>query len=340
MNLFDYNINDDALFYSQKGIEFYKKNDFQNAIENFTKAINSHPENQNFYLWRGTGHEDIGNDIMAEIDFKKSLALNPDNHVAAYRLGMVYYRKNDLKSATKWLQKSYENAIKLNNLQFDSTKIFGSDNNLFSVSTKIIANNLGTFLVQLGLFEEGLFYIDKSIEIDNKYHFAYMSKGLAYLQMNLQDIAIPFLIKAKELGNPKADLLLKTIEENNYYNSNPLNISENPELSKYHSIPDITSVFIMELKNCYTIANGNLKRMKEVTEIYAVSTLISYFDNAKIVPMCVVDSILFQILNASNQACKSFNQNLLFQSINELKTNVLKRVYKNSVREDVAVFFG
>lgn len=332
-------LNHNGYSFSSLGIESYLQSDFLKAVEYFSKAIFYQPDNPNFYTWRGTAFEDIGQDQEASKDFLKTLEIKPTDFLASYRLGMVYYRKNDFDNAIKWLKISYDSAIKLTELGVDMSKNIGI-NNIFIVDTKIIANNLGSFLIQIGKYDESLKYIDKSIELDPNYHFAYLSKGLAYLQMNLEDKAIPFLIKAKKLGNPKADSILRELEKKNVIIQNPLNISDNPELSKYHSIPDITSVFVLELKNCYAIAQGDLKSMKEITEVYAVSMLISYNNNAKIVPMCIIDSILIQIFNASIQTSKLFNQNLLFESINELKTNVLKRAYKNSVREDVAALFG
>ena len=89
----DYEINPEAMVFSQQGLDKYQIKDYAGAIAAFTKAINVHSTNQNFYTMRGTAYEDIGNDNEAEKDFRKTLSFIPNDFVAAYRLGMVYYRK-------------------------------------------------------------------------------------------------------------------------------------------------------------------------------------------------------------------------------------------------------
>lgn len=84
----EFEFNPDAMVFSQRGLDKYQLKDYSGAVTEFTKAINAQPQNQNFYTMRGTAYEDMGNDIEAEKDFRKTLELLPKEFVAAYRLGM------------------------------------------------------------------------------------------------------------------------------------------------------------------------------------------------------------------------------------------------------------
>jgi tetratricopeptide (TPR) repeat protein len=160
----DYEINPDALVFSQRALEKYQLGDYKGAVVDFTLAINAQPTNQNFYLMRGTAHEDTGNDTEAELDFKKLLELDNTSSVCAYRLGMVYFRKKDFESAVKWLKLSYAHP-----LDGDLGHLGLGANNILFVAKKVIAGNLGNFLTQLKKYDEGFRYLDEAIKIDPNY---------------------------------------------------------------------------------------------------------------------------------------------------------------------------
>ncbi len=206
--LFNKKRNPDAMIYSQLGLESYERKDYRSAIQEFTKAINSHPENQNFYTMRGTAFEDAKNDIEAEKDFRKALELEPTSFIASYRLGMVYFRKKDLESAIKWLKISYNNypSGDLSNLGLGT-------NNIIFVAKKLVAGNLGNFLTQVKKFDEGFKYLDEAIKLDPNYHNPYFVKGMALAQMGKPTEGIPYVKKAKQLGNPNAEMGLNMLEQ-------------------------------------------------------------------------------------------------------------------------------
>lgn len=207
-DLFNKKRNPDAMIYSQLGLEKYERKDYLGAIQEFTKAINSHPENQNFYTMRGTVFEDAKNDVEAEKDFRKALELEPTSFIASYRLGMVYFRKEDFVNAIKWLEISYNNY---------PSGDFGSlglgTNNIIFVARKLVAGNLGNFLTQVKKFEEGFKYLDEAIKLDPDYHNPYFVKGIALAQMGKPTEGIPYVKKAMELGSPSAAIGLQMLEQ-------------------------------------------------------------------------------------------------------------------------------
>jgi len=196
-----------AEYFFQQGIDKCIASDYSGAIIEFSKAIKAQPTNQNFYRTRGYVYEDLGNDIEAEKDFRKTLKLVPNDYVAAYRLGMVYFRKKDFDNAIKWLKLSYENAP---DGDFEYLN-FGKNNHQF-VAKKIIAGNLGNFLTQVKKYEESLKYLDEAIELDPNYPNPYFAKGFALSEIGKVKEAIPYLEKAEKLGLGQATLMIQMLK--------------------------------------------------------------------------------------------------------------------------------
>lgn len=203
----EYEINPDAMVFSQQGLDKYQQKDYAGSVTAFTKAISAQPSNQNFYTMRGTAYEDMGNDIEAEKDFRKTLALHPTDFVSAYRLGMVYFRKKDFENAIKWLKVSYDNAP-----DGDLEHIGIGKNNIMFVAKKLIAGNLGNFLTQVKRYEESFMYLDEAIKLDPNYPNPYMAKGLALAQVGRVKEGISYLEKAEKLGIGQATMIIQMLK--------------------------------------------------------------------------------------------------------------------------------
>ena len=203
----EYEINPEAMAQSQIGIDKYQLKDYSGAVAAFTEAINAQPRNQNFYTMRGTAYEDMGNDIEAEKDFRKTLDILPNDFVAAYRLGMVFFRKKDFENAIKWLKLSYDNAP-----GNDLEHIGLGKNNILFVAKKLIAGNLGNFLTQVKKYDEGFVYLDAAIKLDPNYPNPYMAKGLALAQTGKVKEGISYLEKAEKLGVGQASMIIQMLK--------------------------------------------------------------------------------------------------------------------------------
>jgi len=203
----EYEINPEAMAQSQIGFDKYQLKDYSGAVAAFTKSINLQPTNQNFYTMRGTAYEDMGNDIEAEKDFRKTLELLPNDFVAAYRLGMVFFRKKDFDNAIKWLKLSYNNAPD-DDIEYSR----GGKNNILFVAKKLIAGNLGNFLTQVKKYDEGFIYLDAAIKLDPNYPNPYMAKGLALAQIGKVKEGISYLEKAEKLGVGQASMIIQMLK--------------------------------------------------------------------------------------------------------------------------------
>jgi len=80
-------------YHYNKGIRHSQKRNYDNAIAEFTNAIQMHPQNGSLYLVRGKEYANKGAFDNAIADYTKAIELNPnDDESFAYR-GKAYYEK-------------------------------------------------------------------------------------------------------------------------------------------------------------------------------------------------------------------------------------------------------
>ena len=80
---------------------------YQNAIDNCTKAIQLKPDNAFAYLWRGQAYYALNNYQTAIDDFTKVIELKPDAEVY-YRRGAAYAALNNYQAAINDCTKAIE----------------------------------------------------------------------------------------------------------------------------------------------------------------------------------------------------------------------------------------
>jgi Flp pilus assembly protein TadD len=330
----DVEVNYVAMVFAQQGLEKYQAKDYTAAVTAFTNAIKEQPANQNFYTMRGTAFEDMGKDIEAEEDFRKTLELLPNSSVAAYRLGMVYYRKQDFENAVKWLTISYTNSLDIGLEHIGIT-----NNNIFFVHKKIIAANLGNFLIQLKRYEEGFEYLDEAIKLDPNYAKPYFTKGAALVQIGIMDEGIKYIRTASVLGEPKAPVLLEILngllgEEHNSNSSNPLNIVDDPETNSFHELPYFVDSFARDLMICYDKLENRygivtIDQVITLIVYYSIDLLIEYRDNAfNSLPSSIIEDLKSQILEAAQENFAIFNKP---ENIEKLFSQIDSKIWESDI---------
>jgi tetratricopeptide (TPR) repeat protein len=71
---------DDAYLYSQRAnLRRQNLQDTNGALEDYTQAINLHPENPLFYLWRSQVYYEIGDKFKAMADYNTAIRLAPED---------------------------------------------------------------------------------------------------------------------------------------------------------------------------------------------------------------------------------------------------------------------
>ena len=107
-------VQSDNIFLSNKHFEegnnFYARQDYFNAINSYTQAINYNPGNISAYVYRGSAYGSVKNYSSAESDYNRAIQLDGRNINARIGLSLVYYYVQDYHSAIRELN----NVISIN----------------------------------------------------------------------------------------------------------------------------------------------------------------------------------------------------------------------------------
>jgi tetratricopeptide (TPR) repeat protein len=186
------NFCDSCRYYGLRGIIYYKKGDYTNALGDFNFVINNRRLsnlNSDVYLYRGRIFEKQGNYDSALNDYKKS-------GKAGVEIGNIYRYKREYKSALYY----YNNAIRFN--YRESKAYFGR---------AVIYLELGKILNQkeseedkakaVQYFKDALKDLDSVIEIDLSYTEAetYLRRSQVYRQLGETEKADADFQKYNEL---------------------------------------------------------------------------------------------------------------------------------------------
>ena len=85
--------------YNQRGITYYLMSEYENAIVDFTKAIDVNPNKSIFYQNRASSFGELNNTENAIDDYKKAIEINPNNATAYNNLGVTYHELKMFKEA-------------------------------------------------------------------------------------------------------------------------------------------------------------------------------------------------------------------------------------------------
>ena len=91
--------------YLNKGIEFFKKKEFEKSKIQFEKDIVFDPKSEKSYLYLAKIFNENSNDEEQEINLNKVLLLNPQNDEAIYMLTLLKIRQSDYNHAKKLIDK-------------------------------------------------------------------------------------------------------------------------------------------------------------------------------------------------------------------------------------------
>lgn len=85
--------------YLRRGNESYRLDDFEDAVANYTKAIELRSDFSSAYNNRGVAYDALGQDEKAIADYEKAIELRPDYADAYNNRGATYYRMAKHKEA-------------------------------------------------------------------------------------------------------------------------------------------------------------------------------------------------------------------------------------------------
>jgi len=90
--------NDKASAHNNLGLSYFEKEDFEEALSEFTKAIDKEPHSFH-YNNRGLAYYHIGKLVEAKADYDKAIEKNPDDPFFYFNRGNVFLNQEDYEAA-------------------------------------------------------------------------------------------------------------------------------------------------------------------------------------------------------------------------------------------------
>lgn len=87
--------------YDGRGLGYFSLKDYENAIKDFSKAVELNSINSEAYFNRGKTYNVIGEFYKAIYDFSKTVQINPNHPFAYYQRGFAYYNIKDCFNAKR-----------------------------------------------------------------------------------------------------------------------------------------------------------------------------------------------------------------------------------------------
>ena len=171
-----------AVEHYNAGVELQGQGRYDEAIDEYTKAISLDPEQVLAYNNRGLAYSDLGQLERAIEDYDEAIRLDPNYAAAYYNRGLAYGNLGQLERAIE----DYDEAIRLDP-QF-----------------ALAYNNRGVAYIQKGEVDQAIADFDKAIELAPEYAKAYGGRGLAYYLKGEVTEAISDLEKCIELSDDPA----------------------------------------------------------------------------------------------------------------------------------------
>ncbi len=214
----------DPCYFFNKGIEYEKQQNYSEAINCYTQAININPSNSEFYRKRGFSKTNSNDLDGALVDCEKALELNPDNSKAYNLRGIIRKEKKEYDAALQ----DYNKAVTIDptynsafiNMAFLKT-LMGKNQEAIELLNPIIQKeptNLNAYEVRawaklqmkdyLGAIDDYNLILEK----DPNNYKCLNNRGLA--KKNLDDIqgAIVDFKKSIE-ANPNYEIAVKNLEK-------------------------------------------------------------------------------------------------------------------------------
>jgi len=174
----------ETVIYLFKGASYFNKHQFDQAIGDYTKAIEISPKYALAYVNRGGAYNDgKGQYDKAIRDYTKALDINPKYAEAYYSRGIAYVKKGQYDKAISDFIKALE----------------------INPKYAFAYNNRGVAYFNKRQFDQAIRDYAKAININPKYALAYYNRGNAYVKKGQYDKAISDYTKAIEINPKDAD---------------------------------------------------------------------------------------------------------------------------------------
>jgi tetratricopeptide (TPR) repeat protein len=190
------------------GLEEYEKGNYQEAIENFTRAIESRPDDAFLYNNRGLaayyGAKKAKEYKKAISDYSKAIELKPDYAVAYHNRGLAYFKRGGWTN-TGPFDKAISDFTKAIELKPDYSDAYY--NRGLSHTHFLHYYNKPFTEEVIGRFNKATADFNKVLDLDPDYVLAYAGLGNAYYRHGEWDKATEYYNKALA----REDLILNKV---------------------------------------------------------------------------------------------------------------------------------
>ncbi len=200
----------------QEGLNFCAAENFQQAVQSFTDAINIFPRNAYGYFDRGTAYNELHENQKALDDFNKSIEIAP-NHFAYNNRGKINFEMKNFNAALE----DFNKAIQVN--PNDATAYYNRGTVYFAVQNfnlgmkdfdKAISlqpNNVKFYVKRSagyyvsGKMDSALKDLNTAIKVDPTYYESYSLRGEVYTALKDYKAALKDFNKSIELNPNDAE---------------------------------------------------------------------------------------------------------------------------------------
>jgi len=183
------------------GEEFIETANFEDAIAQFSKAIELDPDFVNAYIARANAYENVGKFEEASEDYKRALVFKPKEADISYRLGATYNKLNKYEEALEALNKATKLAKRnLPPYQEKVKTLLALEDYNFAIKvadTALLLKENALNFYQRGLVNEKLGKPNdaekdymKAIATDRRYIDVYLSMAELRIELNKLDQAM------------------------------------------------------------------------------------------------------------------------------------------------------
>ncbi|MGC8789943.1 MAG: tetratricopeptide repeat protein [Desulfurella sp.] len=158
-----------SMAYFQQAQSSYERNQFQQAIEEYTAAIEENPNNYMAYINRGIVFFELNRYNEALKDFKKAQSIDPNDPYAYYNSAIVY---NEMASTALENDDTY---LYYKKAKDELTKAIQNDPNFYKAYI-----NIGMVNYELAFYQDAINDFTKALQIQPLSYKAYYNRGIVY----------------------------------------------------------------------------------------------------------------------------------------------------------------
>lgn len=208
-----------ALLFSNLGTIQRLQNQYENALESYTYALNIAPLSVPILLNRATLYLQMGKEDKARVDYSLALDREPDNEEALLMRAYIYMQQRNYSFA----RADYEHLLKLNPLHYNGRLGLATLNQKekrYEQALHILNDMISEkkddallYIARAGIENDmqykelAIIDLEKAINLDNTQAEAYLMRGQIYLSQKKKILAKSDFETALQLGIPHSDLI-------------------------------------------------------------------------------------------------------------------------------------